>query len=98
MIRAAVMGVGYTDSLSVTPGISWKDIMYRAASSASNDCGVNPRRDVARATVFAGPCLLQPVIPAFTDRFNVNVMQVTSFSEVCICPSHSGFVIYDMRR
>ncbi|KYK30717.1 MAG: thiolase domain-containing protein [Theionarchaea archaeon] len=46
MTRVAIVGVGYTDFRSITPEVSWKEIMYKAASRAYDDAGINPRRDV----------------------------------------------------
>ena len=46
MTRVGIVGVGYTDFRSITPEVSWKEIMYKAASRAYHDAGINPRRDV----------------------------------------------------
>ena len=46
MSRVAIVGVGYTDFRSITPEVSWKEIMYKAASRAYHDAGINPRQDV----------------------------------------------------
>ncbi len=46
MTRVGIVGVGYTDFRSVTPEVSWKEIMYKAASRAYHDAGIDPRRDV----------------------------------------------------
>ncbi|MBD3214498.1 MAG: acetyl-CoA acetyltransferase [Candidatus Lokiarchaeota archaeon] len=46
MTRVCVIGIGHTDFNSMTPGMSWKDIMYEACNKAYVDAGVDPRRDV----------------------------------------------------
>jgi acetyl-CoA C-acetyltransferase len=46
MSRVAIVGVGYTDFRSITPEMSWKEIMYKAASRAYHDAGINPRQQV----------------------------------------------------
>lgn len=46
MTKVAIVGAGYTDFRSTTPEVSWKEIMYKAASRAYHDAGLNPRRDV----------------------------------------------------
>jgi len=45
-MRIAVVGVGYYGFNANTPDLSWKEIMYEAASRAYADAGINPRRDV----------------------------------------------------
>ena len=44
--RVAIVGVGCTGFRSVTPGQSYKEMIYEAAIRAYNDAGVDPRRDV----------------------------------------------------
>lgn len=44
--RVAIVGVGYSDIRSITPGLSYKEMMYEAAVRAYADAGVNPRKDV----------------------------------------------------
>ena len=46
MSRVAIVGAGYTDFRSITPEVSWKEIMYKAASRAYFDVGIDPRQDV----------------------------------------------------
>ena len=46
MTRVAIVGAGYTDFRSITPEVSWKEIMYKAASRAYHDAGLDPRRDI----------------------------------------------------
>lgn len=46
MTRVCVIGVGFTDFNCMTPGMSWKDIMYEACNKAYVDAGVDPRRDI----------------------------------------------------
>lgn len=46
MERAAIVGVGYTNFSSMTPDVSYKELMFEAASRAYEDAGVDPRRDV----------------------------------------------------
>jgi len=45
-IRVAVIGVGMTQLRSVTPDLSYKEMMFEAAIKAYNDAGVDPRKDV----------------------------------------------------
>lgn len=45
-MRVAVVGVGYSGFNANTPDLSWKEIMYEAASRAYVDAGINPRKDV----------------------------------------------------
>jgi acetyl-CoA C-acetyltransferase len=44
--RVAIVGVGCTGFRQVTPELSYKEMIYEAASRAYNDAGVDPRRDV----------------------------------------------------
>jgi acetyl-CoA C-acetyltransferase len=44
--RVAIVGVGCTGFRRVTPGESYKEMVYEAAIRAYNDAGVDPRRDV----------------------------------------------------
>ncbi len=44
--RVAIVGVGCTGFKPVTPGQSYKEMVYEAAMRAYNDAGVDPRRDV----------------------------------------------------
>jgi len=44
--RVAIVGVGHSDIRSITPGVSYKELMFEAATRAYEDAGVNPRRDV----------------------------------------------------
>ncbi len=44
--RVAIVGVGCTGFKPVTPGQSYKEMVYEAAVRAYNDAGVDPRRDV----------------------------------------------------
>src|SRR5690348_2689813 len=44
--RVAIIGVGYSDVRSTTPGISYKEMMFEAATRAYVDAGVDPRRDI----------------------------------------------------
>lgn len=46
MSKVAIVGAGYTDFRSITPEVSWKEIMYKAASRAYHDVGIDPRQDV----------------------------------------------------
>lgn len=43
--RVAIVGAGYSDFRSTTPGISYKEMMYEAATRAYVDAGISPRRD-----------------------------------------------------
>jgi len=42
----AIVGVGCTGFKSITPDISYKEIMFEAATKAYEDAGVNPRKDI----------------------------------------------------
>ena len=44
--RVAIVGVGCTGFRRITPGQSYKEMVYEAAMRAYNDAGVDPRRDV----------------------------------------------------
>jgi len=44
--KVAVIGVGMTQLRSVTPDLSYKEMMFEAAVKAYNDAGVDPRKDV----------------------------------------------------
>lgn len=44
--RVAIVGVGCTGYRPITPGQSYKEMVYEAALRAYNDAGVDPRRDV----------------------------------------------------
>ncbi len=47
MIReVAIVGVGWSPFRSITPDLSYKEIMYDAAVQAYEDAGIDPRRDV----------------------------------------------------
>jgi acetyl-CoA C-acetyltransferase len=44
--RVAIVGAGWYGYKSITPELSYKEIMYEAAVRAYNDAGINPRTDV----------------------------------------------------
>lgn len=44
--NVAVAGVGHAGFAATTPELSWKELMYKAATRAYRDAGVDPRRDV----------------------------------------------------
>lgn len=44
--RVAVIGVGWAGYRSITPELSYKELMFEAAVKAYNDAGVDPRKDV----------------------------------------------------
>lgn len=44
--RVAIIGVGYTPFRSITPDVSFKEMMFEAATKAYEDAGVCPRRDI----------------------------------------------------
>ncbi len=46
MRDAAIVGIGCTGFKSITPDMSYKEIMFEAATRAYEDAGVNPRRDI----------------------------------------------------
>jgi len=46
MRNVAIVGVGYSGFRSITPDMSYKELMYEAAAKAYEDAGVDPRRDV----------------------------------------------------
>lgn len=43
--RVAIVGAGYSDFRSTTPGVSYKEMMFEAATRAYADAGISPRRD-----------------------------------------------------
>jgi len=44
--RVAIVGVGQTTFRSISPDMSYKELMYEAAVKAYQDAGVNPRKDI----------------------------------------------------
>jgi hypothetical protein len=44
--RIAIMGIGYTGFSPLTPEISYKEFMCKAAVRTCEDAGVNPRHDI----------------------------------------------------
>ncbi len=44
--RIAIVGIGNTDFNSMTPDVSWKELMFEACQKAYIDAGVDPRKDV----------------------------------------------------
>ncbi|MGQ9707540.1 MAG: thiolase C-terminal domain-containing protein [bacterium] len=44
--KVAVVGIGATQFRSISPDVSYKEMMYEAAVKAYNDAGIDPRRDV----------------------------------------------------
>jgi len=44
--EAAIVGVGCTGFKSITPDMSYKELMFEAATRAYEDAGVNPRHDI----------------------------------------------------
>lgn len=44
--RIAVVGVGLTQLRSITPDVSYKEMMFEAATKACADAGLNPRKDI----------------------------------------------------
>ena len=44
--RVAIVGAGWYGYKSITPELSYREIMYEAAVRAYNDAGINPRTDV----------------------------------------------------
>ena len=47
MLReVAIIGVGSTGFKPITPDLSYKEIMFEAATRAYEDAGVDPRRDI----------------------------------------------------
>ncbi len=47
MIRdVAIVGAGWSGFRSITPDLSYKELMYEAAVKAYEDAGIDPRRDV----------------------------------------------------
>jgi acetyl-CoA C-acetyltransferase len=43
---AAIVGVGYSGFRSISPDLSYKEMMYEAAAKAYEDAGVDPQRDI----------------------------------------------------
>jgi len=46
MDRVGIVGIGLTELRSTTPGSSFKELMYDAATKAYADAGIDPRKDV----------------------------------------------------
>ena len=44
--RVAIVGVGHTQFRATSPGLSYKEIMFEAATKAYADAGIDPRRDI----------------------------------------------------
>lgn len=44
--KVAVVGIGYRGFSSSTPDVSWKELMFQAATRAYEDAEINPRKDV----------------------------------------------------
>lgn len=44
--KIAVIGIGMTQLRSITPDVSYKEMMFEAAVKAYSDAGVDPRKDV----------------------------------------------------
>jgi acetyl-CoA C-acetyltransferase len=44
--RVAIIGVGYTPFRSITPDVSFKEMMFEAATKAYEDAGVCPQHDI----------------------------------------------------
>lgn len=44
--RVAIIGIGYTPFRTITPELSFKEMMFEAAQKAYEDAGVCPRRDI----------------------------------------------------
>jgi len=44
--RVAIVGVGHTQFRATSPGLSYKELMFEAATKAYADAGIDPRRDV----------------------------------------------------
>lgn len=46
MDKIGIIGIGLTEIRSTTPGSSFKELMFDAATAAYSDAGINPREDV----------------------------------------------------
>jgi acetyl-CoA C-acetyltransferase len=47
MLReVAIVGAGWSGFRSISPDLSYKEMMYEAAVRAYEDAGIDPRRDV----------------------------------------------------
>jgi acetyl-CoA C-acetyltransferase len=44
--EVAIIGVGWSGYRSITPDLSYKELMFEAASKAYDDAGIDPRNDV----------------------------------------------------
>ncbi len=44
--KVAIVGIGATQFRSISPDVSYKELMYEAAVQAYEDAGINPRQDV----------------------------------------------------
>jgi hypothetical protein len=98
MSTVVIAGVGYTDFPSVTPEVSWKEIMYKAASYASYDVRTNPCRGIDWSLTCAEPDLLQPAAHAFARQTRLNVLQGAFFDVCNLYIEPQCFIIYDKRR
>lgn len=46
MIRVGIVGIGHAGFAPITAGISYKELVFEAATRAYDDCGIDPRKDV----------------------------------------------------
>ena len=46
MTRVAIVGIGHTAFRATSPGLSYKELMFEAATRAYADAGLNPRTDI----------------------------------------------------
>jgi len=44
--RVAIVGIGHTQFRATSPGVSYKEIMFEAATKAYADADLDPRRDI----------------------------------------------------
>lgn len=45
-MRVGIVGIGHSGFAPITSGISYKELIFEAATRAYDDCGIDPRKDV----------------------------------------------------
>lgn len=46
MTRVGIVGIGHSGFAPITAGLSYKELVFEAATRAYDDCGIDPRKDV----------------------------------------------------
>ncbi len=44
--RVAIVGIGHTAFRATSPGVSYKEMMFEAATKAYADAGIDPRKEI----------------------------------------------------